>query len=478
MKIKDIVFNHINSLNGDINIQALTDEILTKNPNSKWDYTHWNWYRYHITSDKGKFFNLFSEEVRKNIKSLASSRISIMPSVKKLKSKPSDFNHNFKFEDRTMEVEKEIAIILAKTSYHIHPDIVKKIVNENSKFKIEFEKIAHRNLNFRDYFFEGSDCVFPGTRRSINKEKGDKWKNNIYEIDGTILNDNTFPRHLWTFLCCNKMYSSPSWIESGLNSFELAHIFSHKIEERAFDISCFDNVNIDIKPYSLFTSASNTVIIPKGLTKPTDKSPIIKIVYFKRHLDLYGHIIQLPYLKCFKEELVPEWYDEIIWNEPFLPEDWEERINNLLNYRKGGLISKYNSKIKAAKGFSEGTETIIEGKATDISESTEAIKSYQELVNNNEIKIGKTAFQFFTKLAEEGKLNKLYDDYPDRKINSFNILKRVTNDDIINPRIEKGVSRYYSKVFVDNGTYYLLCSQWYNKNISILKDIIKGLSLI
>ncbi len=270
MSIKDIVFNHINSLNGNINLHDLTDKILIKSPNSKWDHTHWNWYRYQVTSDKGKFFHLFSDEIKENLKSLISNRISIMPSVEKIKNKSIGINYNFKFEDKTEEVDKEIAIILAKTSYHIHSKIVEKIVNDNLKFKIEFEKITHRNLNFEHYFFEGSDCVFPGTRRNINKEKVDKWKNNIYEIDGSILNDNTFPRHLWTFLCCNKMYNSFSWKESGLNSFELAHIFSHKRDEISFDISCFKNANNEINPYSLFTSASNTVIIPKGLTKPTD----------------------------------------------------------------------------------------------------------------------------------------------------------------------------------------------------------------
>ncbi len=341
MNIKDMVFKHISSLNGIVNYEELTEEILVQYPNSKWDYSHWCYYRSNITSEKGRYFKYFSDEIKKNLRSTSVKQTSIKPSVKKIKSSISTINHNFKFENRTRESEKNLSIILARATYHIHPLIVEKIVKDNYKFKVEFEKITHRNLNLDNYFFEGSDCLFPGTRRNISKEKEGKWKNNIYDLDGSILNDNTFPRHLWTYLCCNKMYSSQSWKESGLNSFELAHIFSHKIDERLFDISCFNDVNIDIKPYSLFTSASNTVIIPKGLTKPTDKSEIIKIVFFKRHMDLYGHVIQLPSLKNFKKELVPTWYDEIIWNDPFLPIDWEERIQNLLIYRNKFLFSKY-----------------------------------------------------------------------------------------------------------------------------------------
>jgi hypothetical protein len=344
MTIKDIVFNYVKSLNGNIKLQDLNAEILAKKPKSKWNYDHWKWYRYHITSEKGKFYGLFSDEIKKNLKSPASTQISLVPSVEKLKS--NNINHNFKFEDKSKEVEKGIAIILAKTSYHIHPHVVEKIVNANYVFKFEFEKIAHNSLNIENYFFGGSDCLFPGIRRSINKEKIEKRKNNVSDLDGSILNDNTFSRHLWTFLCCNKPYSSSSWKDSGLNSFELAHIFSHKIDESAFDVSCFHNVNNNIKPYFLFTSASNTVIIPKGLTKPTDKSQTIKIVFFKRHFDLYGTIAQLPYLKNFKEELVPDWYFEIIWNDLFLPLDWIKRINNLLAYREKALISKYTKNIK------------------------------------------------------------------------------------------------------------------------------------
>lgn len=345
MKIKEIVFEYINSKNGNISLRDLDDEILAKKPDSKWQYTHWNWYKYHITSEKGKFFTLFSDEIKKNLKSIQSYQQNPTTSRPvKTNNKSSSHYQNFKFLDRTEEVEKDMANILAKVSYHIHPSIVEMVVKDNYKFKLEFEKIAHRSLNLNDYFFDGSDCLFPGIRRSVNKEKIDTWKNKINDFDGSILNDNTFTRHLWTFLSCNKCYSSSTWKDSGLNSFELAHIFSHKTEELAFDNSCFHDLNANIKPYALFTSASNTVIIPKGLTKPTDKSKTIKLIFFKRYLDLYENIIQLPHLKNLKENFIPEWYNEIKWNEPFLPTDWEERINNLLDYRKKVLKNKYEKK--------------------------------------------------------------------------------------------------------------------------------------
>ena len=248
------------------------------------------------------------------------------------------------FEDKTSEVEKELAIILGKVSHHIHPEIVEYIKNQNIVFKDEFINYCHPNLNYSDFFYENSDCIFPGIRRPVNKEKNSltKWKNNIYEKDGTIFNDNTYPRHIWTFLSLNKSYSGGSngtWGKSGLDAFELAHIFGHKEDEKELEKKVFGQFDNEVKPYSLFTSASNIVLIPKGLTKPTDKMDRIKICFYKRHIDLYGG--NLIGMKGFNNDLVPEWYPEIKWLEPKLPENWKLRINNLLDYRRKHLEDKY-----------------------------------------------------------------------------------------------------------------------------------------
>jgi hypothetical protein len=246
------------------------------------------------------------------------------------------------FEDRTNEVEKELAIILGKASHHIHPEIVEYIKHENIDFKNEFIDFCHPNLNYTNFFYDKSDCIFPGIRRPVNKEKNniEKWKNNINESDGTIFNDNTYPRYIWTYLSLNKGYNSQTWKESGLNSFELAHIFGHKEDEKELEKKIFNEFDNTVKPFSLFTSASNVVLIPKGLTKPTDKMDRIKICFYKRHIELYGE--NFIGMNDFNNEFVPEWYPEIRWLEPKLPENWKQRIDNLLNYRKKHLKDKYN----------------------------------------------------------------------------------------------------------------------------------------
>jgi len=260
------------------------------------------------------------------------------------------------FPDLTKKVEGELAILMGSVSHHLHPDIAKYISKANLEFREEFQEYSPKGLDVHEFLFENSDCVFPGSRRNINKEaKKAKWKNNVHE-DGTILNDNTFPRHLWSFLVCSKSYSNRSWIDTGLNAFELAHVFSHKIDETNLEKKSFMRFDEDRKPYSLFTSASNVVLIPSGLTKPTDKLESVKLCYYQRHIDLYGE--NFCHMSGFKKELVPDWYDDIEWIEPVLPEDWKNKIDLLLEYRSNYLRTKYGGNPISRKQTYNSTEEI------------------------------------------------------------------------------------------------------------------------
>lgn len=242
------------------------------------------------------------------------------------------------YKDLSGEHHRGLAEILAKVTHHIHPDIVKLIEDDNTKFKERFRAIKHQKCSSEAFFYHRSDCVFPGFRRPVNREKRARWKNNVYD-DGTILNDNTFPRHIWAYLSENRTYAGGMWARSGLDKFELAHIFAHKADERSLEKKMFDFVDDSVEPYGLFTSASNVVLIPKGFAKPTDHLDIIKACFYKRHLDLYGN--NLIGLRSFNESLLPEWYDEIKWADPVLPSEWKSRAHNLLKYRDKYLRNKY-----------------------------------------------------------------------------------------------------------------------------------------
>lgn len=246
------------------------------------------------------------------------------------------------YNDESGSVERELALMLGKITHHMHPEIVKYIENENLNYHRKFSDICHEKLNMSAFLYPKSDCVFPGFRRPINKEKSAQWKNNVYLADGTILNDNTFPRHIWAFLSMGQAYSGGKagmWALSGLDRFELAHVFGHKPDERDLEKEVFIDIDMDTNPYGLFTSASNIVLIPKGFAKPTDHMKSIKVCFYKRHIDLYGN--NIVGLGSLNENCIPSWYEEIQWLEPMLPKDWKIKIDKLLEYRENYLERKY-----------------------------------------------------------------------------------------------------------------------------------------
>ena len=243
-----------------------------------------------------------------------------------------------KLENKIRLFDKDLSIILGSLAYHIAPEIVKYIMERNKKEYAIFEKLFGNRIDVKNYLFAGSDCVFPGIKRYISGE-GQKQKYN--EKYKAIIDDNTFPRHIWCFLINGKCYTGPNWKETKLEEFELAHIFTHKESEIFMEKNYFKVVENNIFPYGEFTSAANVVLLPKGTVRPTDNSTILKSIFFKRYIELYGEET-LNGRKGFIENKVPEWYNEIKWNKPFLPNDWKWNIDKLLEYRKERIITIMN----------------------------------------------------------------------------------------------------------------------------------------
>ena len=348
------------------------------------------------------------------------------------------------FEDNSKSVEKELAMLLGRVSHHIHPKIVKLIQSKNKELLNEFKSYCHHKLNYLDFFYDGSDCIFPGVRRPINKEKGAKWKNIINESDGTIFNDNTYPRHIWAFLTIQKSYSSKTWIESGLNAFELAHIFGHKKDEQELEKKVFKNFDNDFNPYALFTSASNIVLIPKGLAKPTDKLESIKLCFYKRHIDLYGQ--NFKGIKGFKEELLPNWYSQIEWLDPILPINWEENIQKLIIYRNNHLRNKYQKLNGIDSSIRSQSTSTIEIKTNVGLKVGKFIQNKMEELINNDL------------LSDKEIINLQRKDYSRDKLHiQYPLLRKVLPNDL------NKIDRYWVKKYIIKGKEYFICSEWYEK---------------
>ena len=232
-------------------------------------------------------------------------------------------------QNRVPEFEREICVILARLTHHIHPKIVQRIQDRNIAEFDHFERIFSDKIEVNNYLFDGSACVFPGVRRYVSGQG----KRGVYnEAYKAIIDSNVFPRHLWCFIDNGKVYNATNWRESRLGEFELIHIFAHKESEVAFEKPFFCNVSEDLYPHGNFTCAGNVALLPKGMVRPTDNSPAIKAAFYRRYIELYGETL-LHGRSGFDKSLVPDWYSELHWNEPVLPPEWESNVNKLLEYR-------------------------------------------------------------------------------------------------------------------------------------------------
>src|SRR5882724_8324450 len=70
--IKELVFDAVRQTKGFVDFQTITSQVRSAFPKSKWDGTHWSWYRNQITM--GRFKNLFSEEIRNNLRTTTKQR--------------------------------------------------------------------------------------------------------------------------------------------------------------------------------------------------------------------------------------------------------------------------------------------------------------------------------------------------------------------------------------------------------------------
>jgi hypothetical protein len=66
--IKAVVFDIIRQTSGLTDYETVTKAVLEQKPESAWKKSHWHYYRNQITSEKGKFKDEFSDEIKANLR--------------------------------------------------------------------------------------------------------------------------------------------------------------------------------------------------------------------------------------------------------------------------------------------------------------------------------------------------------------------------------------------------------------------------
>lgn len=319
--IKALVLDFVQHHKGKVEYAELTREVLHHFPESKWKPTHWSYWRYQILHSA--LVALFTPEALANLKT----------GVQKAPSVVTPDSPNCLWPNLITQEQHNIAKALARVTHHIHPKVVARIreINADQVERARLEALLPECIEREAWLYPGSAGVFPGVRRFVGRVKK-KQPLKYVPKEACIIDDNRFPRNLWTFLAIGEHYTGPNWKRSGLSNFELAHIFSHKHGKQELEREVFKEHDKEQRPYGLFTCASNVVLIPKGFAKPTDGLPAVRVAFFKRHIELYGEYI-VPGLRTLDPEAIPGWYGDLEWNEPILPPNWEENLDKLIAFR-------------------------------------------------------------------------------------------------------------------------------------------------
>jgi len=160
----------------------------------------------------------------------------------------------------------------------LNPEIVAAIVEDNEQHRDEWSKeLKSRGVNPDSYLWERSSCAFPGVRRYAGSREiavhHGHAKNDDASFEQALrLDDNDFPKQIWSFTFRRKQFS-----KSGPKGYALAHLADHKNYTNRFnlDFNVVDGCS-QSNLFGLFTCPSNTVFIPTAMIKPTDFGELLR----------------------------------------------------------------------------------------------------------------------------------------------------------------------------------------------------------
>ena len=219
----------------------------------------------------------------------------------------------------TEEDSYQLAKVTTKYIKFLNPEIVSRIVKENEKLASTYYfKLKSKGIDPELYIWEKNSCCFPGVRRYAGSSEiaAHRKRMEISSIEDAIaLDDNDYPKQIWSFIFRDKQFS-----KYGPAGYSLAHLIDHKKDKnRMGEEFTFSDNHVFGKPfYGLYTCASNSVYIPNNLMKPTDFNGAIRNLLVRKAEALYGNYCNLvpSYVKA-KENYDSKWnIDNFEWADP------------------------------------------------------------------------------------------------------------------------------------------------------------------
>jgi hypothetical protein len=195
-------------------------------------------------------------------------------------------------------------------------------------------RLRERGVDPQSYVWEGSPCAFPGVRRYAGSTEIAQYRGrasmHATGIRGVLrLDDNSFPKHLWSFIFRGRPFQN-----FGPKGYALAHLADHKAygNRHAEEFDQISPVPDGVSWFGLYTSAANSVYVPTTLIKPTDFAGPLRNLLQRRAAALYGGFCKLlpPCLKV-REAAASAWsLDAFDWSEPVGSMD---NVQAFLEYR-------------------------------------------------------------------------------------------------------------------------------------------------
>jgi len=228
----------------------------------------------------------------------------------------------------------QLAQVTTKYIRFLNPLIIEKITEDNKSHYEEWHNILTKNkINPELYLWELSPCCFPGIRRHAGSREIAHFKKQIVmqqnEIPNALrLDDNDFPKQIWSFIFRGKQFS-----KSGPNDYSLAHLIDHKKSKNRMSIELeLKDKNYHSETfYGLYTCPTNTIYIPNSLLKPTDFNSFLRQLLFQKAWSLYKNYCNIlpPYVQPKTEN--KKWdINNFKWGETVGNMD---NINIFLEYR-------------------------------------------------------------------------------------------------------------------------------------------------
>lgn len=339
----------VESFEGDLDDHYASDKgqlILSKLSYSRYDQLHQISPKHRIPIDGNKYTgtSTFKSAVNLYFKYLSEkSFILIAPNIQKTNSRlkvvKKQVNKN-KNDWPNWEIPDDdelfslISTVLRYVKF-LSPEIVGKITEDNNTNRQEWRNLLiTNNIDPDIYLWENSPCAFPGIRRHAGAEEIADFKkkgksSEDKKTDAFCVDDNSFPKEIWSFVFRGKKFQN-----FGPNEYSLAHLADHKEYKNRVseDFKILPNVPIT-KLFGLYTCPTNTVFIPTNLIRPTDFSAQIRKILINKSASLYGNICKIipPWLELIQEPDDKWNHKKFTWSDPV---GTVENLEDFLCYRK------------------------------------------------------------------------------------------------------------------------------------------------